>query len=268
MYKTLLGALIAALIAQSAVAQTDYYNTDAGRPVTVEDASAIERRAFEIQAAPLRLERARPGVYTWALEPELAYGILPRTQIELGLPIALVDAGIAGRRSGIAGIELSALYNLNLETSIPALAVAADVLLPAGELGPDRAYVSVRGIATRTLSWARFHANVGYTLGASPDATSDEMVELPRWLAGIAVDRAFPLRSTLITAELLARQPIREDEDVEWSIGAGIRRQLTVHWALDGGIGRRLTGESGAWYATVGTAFAFGLPWRGRVGSG
>ena len=250
------------LLPAAASAQTDYYNTDAGRPVTVEDASAIERRAFEIQAAPLRLERARPGVYSWALEPELAYGILPRTQIELGLPLALIDAGIAGRRSGIAGVEVSALHNLNLETSIPALAIAGDVLLPAGELGPDRAYVSVRGIATRTLSWARFHANVGYTFGESPDATSDEMVELPRWLAGIAVDRTFPLRSTLITAELVARQPIREDEDVEWSIGAGVRRQLTVHWALDGGVGRRLTGESSAWYATVGTAFAFGLPWK------
>ncbi len=257
----LLGALFAPLAARPASSQTDYYNTDAGRPVTVEDASPVERRAFEIQAAPLRLERARPGVYRWALEPELAYGILPRTQVEVGLPFAFVDAGIAGRRSGLAGVDLSVLHNLNLETSIPALAVAADLLFPAGELGPDRAYVSVRGIATRTLSWARFHANVGYTFGESPDAASDEIIEVPRWLAGVAVDRAFPLRSTLITAELLARQPIRDDEDVEWSVGGGIRRQLTVHWAVDGGVGRQLTGSSGAWYATVGTAFAFGLPW-------
>ena len=257
----LLGALFASLAAPPALSQTDYYNTDAGRPVTVEDASPVERRAFEIQAAPLRLERARPGVYTWTFEPELAYGILPRTQLEVGLPVAFVDAGIAGRRSGLTGIDLSVLHNLNLETSIPALAIAADVLLPAGNLGPDRAYASVRGIATRTLSWARFHANVGYTFGESPNAASNEMIEVPRWLAGVAIDRAFPLRSTLVTAELLARQPIHDDEDVEWSVGGGIRRQLTVHWAVDGGVGRQLTGSSGTWYATFGTAFAFGLPW-------
>ena len=48
-----------------AVAQTDYYNTDAGRPLQIEDAYAVERRALEIQAAPLRLERNRRGVYSW-----------------------------------------------------------------------------------------------------------------------------------------------------------------------------------------------------------
>jgi hypothetical protein len=258
-----LGALMAQINVRDATAQTDYYNTDAGRPVTIEDASPIERRAFEIQAAPLRLERTRSGVYTWGLEPELAYGILPRTQVELGLPLALIDAGIGGRTSGLAGVELSVLHNFNLETSIPALALAADVLLPAGTLGPERAYASVRGIATRTFSWARFHANAGYTFGEAPAATSDEMVEVPRWLAGVAVDRAFPLRSTLITAELVARQPIHDDEDVEWSIGAGVRRQLSVRWAVDAGVGRRLTGAAGTWYATVGTAFAFGMPWTG-----
>jgi outer membrane putative beta-barrel porin/alpha-amylase len=260
----LLGALLAPLVARSAAAQTDYYNTDAGRPVTIEDASPVERRAFEIQAAPLRLERARPGVYTWGLEPELAYGILPRTQVEVGLPLALIDRGIAGRTSGLAGVDLSILHNFNLETAIPALAIAADVLLPVGGLGPDRAYASVKGIATRTLPQARFHVNAGYTFGDEPNPTSGAAVELSRWLAGLAVDRAFPLRSTLITAEVVARQPIHDDEAVEWSVGTGVRRQLTSRWAIDGGVGRRLTGATEAWYATVGTAYAFGLPWRPR----
>jgi hypothetical protein len=262
----LLGALLAPLITRSAAAQTDYYNTDAGRPVTIEDAAPLERRAFEVQAAPLRLERARPGVYAWGLEPELAFGILPRTQIEVGFPLALIDAGVGGRKSGLAGAELSVLHNLNVETAIPALAVTADVLLPVGRLGPDHAYASVKGIATRTLPWARFHVNAGYTFGDEPTPTSDAAVEVARWLAGVAVDRAFPLRSTLIIAELVARQPIHVDEGVEWSAGAGVRRQLTSRWAIDGGVGRRLTGAAGAWYATVGTAVAFGLPWN--VGGG
>src|SRR5688500_7867010 len=62
-------ALLLGAAATSATAQTDYYNTDAGRPMQIEDAHAVERRAFEIQAAPFRLERSRGGAYHWGLEP-------------------------------------------------------------------------------------------------------------------------------------------------------------------------------------------------------
>jgi hypothetical protein len=78
----------------------------------------------------------------------------------------------------------------------------------------------------------------------------------------MAVDRVFPLRSALITAELFAREPLRADGEVEWSTSAGVRYQLNPRWALDGGVGRRLTGDDRAWYVTFGSAYAFGLPWR------
>lgn len=258
----LLGALLAQLFPRPAAAQTDYYNTDAGRPITIEDASPVERRAFEIQAAPLRLERTRPGFYAWGLDPELAYGVLPRTHVEIGFPLALVDVAGPGRTSGLAGVDLSLFHNLNVETSIPALALATDVLLPIGRLAPDQTYVSVKGIATRTYPWARFHVNAAYAFGDDPDSgASETAIEVSRWMAGLAVDRTFPLRSSLITAEVIARRPIGAAEAVEWSVGAGFRRQLGIRWAVDGGIGRRLTGDAGGWYATAGSAFAFGLPW-------
>ena len=246
-----------------AAAQTDYYNTDAGRPVRIEDAYPIERRAFEIQAAPLRLERAR-GVYHWGIEPELAFGILPRTQVEVGFPFAYVDRGLAGRTSGLAGVEVSALYNLNAETAIPALGVAASALLPAGALAADHAYLSAKAIVTRTLGWARFHVNGEYTFGSRAEGRGESAGagELSRWMAGIATDRTIPLRSMLLTAEVFAREPLAESGDVEWNAGAGVRYQLTPRWALDGGAGRRLTGDDRAWYVTFGGAFALGVPWR------
>ena len=74
------------LAAAPASVQTDYFNTDAGRPLTIEDAYATERYAFELQLAPLKLERSRGGMYTWTVEPEIAYGILPHTHVEIGLP--------------------------------------------------------------------------------------------------------------------------------------------------------------------------------------
>jgi hypothetical protein len=82
--------------------------------------------------------------------------------------------------------------------------------------------------------------------------------ETDRWLAGLALDRAFPLSAMLLIADVYARQPINEQADVEWHTGAGIRYQLSPRLALDAGIGRRLTGDS-SWYVTFGSAYAFGL---------
>lgn len=247
-------------------AQTDYYNTDAGRPLRIEDAYPVERRAFEIQAAPLRLERSREGIYNWGIEPELAFGILPRTQFEIGFPFAYVDAGVGGRTAGLAGIEFSALYNLNAETEIPALALATSVILPIGGLAPDDPYFSVKGIATRTLTWMRFHLNGEYTFGPAQEqrGAGGGEAELSRWMAGVAGDRTFPLQSMLLTAEVFASEPLRDDEDLEWSAGGGIRYQLSPRLNLDAGIDRRLTGEDRGRYATFGTAYALGLPWRQR----
>src|SRR5688500_2517379 len=245
-------------------AQTDYNNTDAGRPLRIEDAASVERRAFEIQAAPLRLERSRAGAYHWGLEPEIAYGILPRTSVEVGVPFAFIDHG-GERTSGLSGIHLSAFHNLNTETSIPALALSGAVLLPVGALAAEETYASVKGILTRTFTWARFHVNGEYTFGArldAADAATAGAAELSSWVGGIAVDRTFPLRAMLVSAEVYAREPIHTGEELEWNSGVGIRYQLDPRFNIDGGFGRRLTGDDRGWYVTFGTAYAVGLPWH------
>lgn len=254
--------VLAAAVARPAAAQTDYYNTDRGRPVLVEDAYPTEYRAVEIKAAPVRLERAA-GVYVWGIEPELAAGILPRTQLEIGAPLAFVDARSARRTSGLTGLEASLLYNLNVETRLPALALSADALFPVGSLAVERTFVSAKAIATKTLRWARFHANAQYTFGDAPDApAAPGTVELSRWLAGAAVDHAFPLRALLLTAEVYARQPIDAGEAIDWNAGAGTRYQVSPRWAVDFGVGRRIGGDVGSWHLTFGTAYALGFPWR------
>ena len=260
----LLAPVILCAFASPLAAQTDYYNTDAGRPLRIEDATAIERRAFEIQAAPVRLERSASGAYHWGIEPEIAYGILPRTNIELGVPFAFIDHG-GDRASGLSGIHLSAFHNLNVETSIPALALSASVLLPVGALAPDEPYTSVKGLMTRTFTWARFHVNGEYTIGSrldADDADNPGAAELSSWAGGLAVDRAFPLRAMLVGAEVYVREPLHADEALEWNTGVGIRYQLDPRFNIDGGVGRRLTGPDRGWYITFGTAYAVGLPWR------
>ncbi|MEO6528808.1 MAG: transporter [Gemmatimonadaceae bacterium] len=250
------------IVTRPLAAQTDYYNTDRGRPVQIEDAYTTERHAFELKLAPVRLERAKGGRYNWGVEPEIAYGILPRTHVELGVPVAYADLGEAGHRAGIAGVDLSVMHNLNVESrSLPALGIRADVLAPVGNLGPDRGAVSLTGMATRTYSWMRFHVNGQYTFGAEPDAASgtSTAVERSRWLAGIAADKTFPLSSVLLTGELFVQQPLASSAPIEYTVGTGVRYQWSPTLALDAGLGRRLTGDDKAWYVTFGTAYAFAL---------
>src|SRR5688572_10242042 len=112
--------------ASALTAQTDYYNTSAGRPLRIEDALTVEYRAVELNLAPLRWEHASKAPRRWSVEPEVAVGILPRTQLQIGVPLSLVDRPPTSAR-GMSGLEIAVMHSLNAETSIPALAVAADV---------------------------------------------------------------------------------------------------------------------------------------------
>lgn len=236
-------------------AQTDYYNLDRGRPLRVEDALAIERHAIEWQLAPVRLSGARGAGSTLELEPELAWGVLPRTQVELGLPMARF------RRSsreviGGAGLDLAVLHALNTEsTTLPALAIAAHALLPVGPLGPSRTVTSFTAIATRTMSAGRLHLNASVTPGQF--STDDRVGEGSRWEVGVAADRAFVFRSTLVGVELVARRPLAHD-DVAWSAATGVRYQVGPRLALDAGVGRDLS-RDGEWSVTFGSAVSLSL---------
>ena len=107
-----------------------------------------------------------------------------------------------------------------METAaLPALAVALESVLPVGSQAPDEPYASLKAIATRTFGFARFHLNGRWTWGADPEdvADIDDVEELSRWGAGLAVDRTFPLRSALLIAAATVEQPLDSDEDLVWS---------------------------------------------------
>lgn len=256
-----------ALVSGTANAQTDYFNTDRGRPLHVQDAVAIERYAFELQAAPIRMSRLTGARGVWSVEPELAYGILARTQLEIGAPVFVTEGFGIGPRSGIGALHVSVLHALNTETlGFPALAVTAAAAIPAGTFGPRRAYTTLGLIATRTMPFGRIHLNADGTLGSDIAPDDDRLAgprsvgleDVSRWMAGVAVDRTLPVRSMLLGAEIVARQPIVAGADREWQAAAGIRWQLAPQWALDAGLGRSL-GDDAEWSITLGAARSFGL---------
>lgn len=254
--------LALAFVSTTAQAQTDYYNTDRGRPLAVEDASVIERHAFELQAAPLRVERPARGVTHWGLAPELAWGILPRTQVELAVPFAMEEDATSGRTLvALAGVEVEALHQLNVESmTLPSFAIGAGVHLRAGPLAPRRAVTTLRALATRTLPWGRVHLNGAWSPGDALAPDDPSAGDANRWFAGLAADHAFVFRSLLVGAEVTARQSLIDDGMTEWRAGAGIRRQLSPRFAIDAGLDRRISRGGPAWGFTMGGAYAFALP--------
>ncbi|MGQ0650505.1 MAG: hypothetical protein ACT4P7_23445 [Gemmatimonadaceae bacterium] len=237
------------LAARLAAAQTDYYNLDAGRPLRVQDALVIERHAFEWQMAPLLATGAPGRGFTLTVEPEVAWGILPRTQVEVGLPLVLEPD------PGAAGIDVSVLHALNAETiTWPALAVSLVALLPAGPHGPSRTFTEVGVIATRTTSAGRVHVNASVTPGAVSGRIAED---LARWRVGLAGDRTWALRAVLFGAEVFVEEPLGGGGAV-WSSAVGMRYQVGPRSALDVGLGRRLE-TGGEWFVTMGSALSFGL---------
>lgn len=250
-----------------ASAQTDYFNTDRGRPFHVQDATAIERLAFELQLAPAHWSRGRSGRDVWSVEPELAYGILPRTQVGVGVELSHVPAVNGLRQINATALHVGALHALNVESlTLPAVAVNAALDVPFGTFSNRRAFPTVGVVVTRTWSLGRIHANADVGLAAeepaSPDVCGPQDPLAPhdqsRWLVGVAVDRALALRSMLIGAEVTARRPLLSGSEVEWSAAGGVRWQLGPRLSLNAGVGRSF-GFAREWSITFGAARSLGF---------
>jgi hypothetical protein len=155
-----LGAIVL-LATRVAAAQSGYYNLDSGRPTRIEDAVATPRGELEMQLLPLRVEWVGDGTQRLRFEPKLAYGVLPLTEIELRIPLVDVRAPTSGSAIGIASAGLGALHAFNAETSWPALALAAEVVLPVGSLSAPTPSYSVKALMSKTFPFARFELNVG-----------------------------------------------------------------------------------------------------------
>jgi hypothetical protein len=248
-------AVGAAVTGRPLAAQIDYRNLDQGRPVRTEDAYPVERYAFEFQL-PYEYANELGDGQRHLLAPELTYGLLPNTMVGVQLPVAALDEG--GRTDwGVAGLRLFGFYNLNTEgTTLPALALRADVALPIGALAGDAARVALTGIATRSWGRTRAHLNGAIGLGADDSAAVEGV---PDWAASVAVDRTFLRRSLLVIGELGARQAA-SGAPTEVSLALGGRLQLTPTVVLDAGLERRLTSQAGDDLGlTIGLSHAFAL---------
>jgi len=145
-------------LARQAQAQAEYRNLDAGLPVRIEDANVTERYALDLDLANLRFDALSGGRKRLQLEPELTYGILPRTEMWLRATTYHREREITPR-TGIAGVGIGGMYQLALETlHLPAAAIASEVFIPTGPNAVPASY-SVKTAFTRSFTPGRIHFN-------------------------------------------------------------------------------------------------------------
>jgi len=251
-----------ALAAPRASAQIDYRNLDDERPVTTEDAYPIERYGFEL-LAPYHFEAEHGGPDFHVVAPELEYGLLANAQVGVKALLAASD-GPTDTDWGLAGIRAFGLYNFNTESGgLPALAVRADAVIPAGNLAGDAFGLTLKGIATRSWGRTRGHLNAGLRLGTDDGLGLVDMP--PRWFVSAAMDRTFIRRSLLGVAEVLTRRPV-DGSPMEVSLAIGVRWQWLPTLVLDAGATRRLGSHGPDVGLTIGLSHAFAL--RGLMPGG
>jgi hypothetical protein len=142
-----------------------YYNLDAGRPGRIEDATPTERHELEIQLLSLRFEQFAAGTRRWRTDAKVAYGVAPFTEVELRVPVVVVDPSAAGAATsvGVSGLAIGVLHALTIETgAIPALAVAGELSLPVGGLAAPVGSWSAKLLGSKSFPLARLQVNVGY----------------------------------------------------------------------------------------------------------
>ena len=154
-----------------AEAQSSYRNLDGGHPVRVEDAVVTERYALDVDLFNLRYDELSDLRTRLLWEPELSYGILPRTEIWVRLPVFYRER-TSVPRGGLAGLGAGAMYQFNLESQLlPAAAISTEFFKPAGPNAPPMSY-SLRALLTRSFAPGRIHLNASIASYAVTPAPS------------------------------------------------------------------------------------------------
>lgn len=142
----------------NARAQASYRNLDAGFPVRVEDATVTERYALDLDFLNFRFDALSDSRTRFQYEPQISYGMLPRTEVWARLPSYYRERTVTPR-SGIAGFGIGAMYQLTLETlHVPALALATELFQPIGRDALPSSY-SLKALLTRSFAPGRIHLN-------------------------------------------------------------------------------------------------------------
>jgi hypothetical protein len=234
----------------------DHDNLDPNRPIQMEDAYAIPKGEIGVESG-IRFNDRRAGRTRFVFQPQIIYGALENTQIEIQSDVFSDPSSLVGpSKSG--DLHLGVLYNFNTEIlTLPAFAmrVEADVPIGINSHGLD---AQLTGILTRSFGRLRFHLNAGYTSVGS--AQGMERNGQYRVIAAVSYPIGYPhrFRETLIV-DMYTRQSDLVGQRNNTGVEVGLRHQLSSRVVLDSGVGTEFYGpaDQAAVTGTVGISVGF-----------
>jgi hypothetical protein len=151
----------------------------AGRPLTTDDAWTVEKGVFQLE---MGLDVARQDNHDKEYTPSLtlAYGLLDRMDLGIGIGYLFVRPEEGDNESGFGDTQLKLKYRLVDEKEwLPALTVAGKLKIPTASdkkgLGTGEADFGINAIATKNITKRLvLHANLGYTF-IGEDGANNEM---------------------------------------------------------------------------------------------
>ena len=150
--------IVFSVVSTPLAGQVEYRNLDGGRPVRVEDSAPTERNGLDVDLTTLRFDRLSNDRVRAQLEPRIAYGLFPNTEVSLRLPFFFRES-TQRPRSGLAGVGIGAMRQLRIESlRLPAIAVSGDAFIPTGPLAA-RTAMSGKVLLTKTSHFGRLHLN-------------------------------------------------------------------------------------------------------------
>ena len=138
--------------------------------------------------------------------------------------------------------------------------VPPGTVLPPGCIPPPPPDVPCDRVPTAGLSFACLPGS-GATLRANAPSTQRALADTtgklsgPRFMAGIGIDHAIALSSTLLLADFVVERFVDLYDKHDYTAEVGIRQQLTPQFVLDIGVGRRFGGTIGSTSVTLGVAY-------------
>jgi hypothetical protein len=94
------------------------------------------------------------------------------------------------------------------------------------------------------------------TTDASSAAVPGEVVRRSHWLIGVAGDKALPLRSTLLVADVFVEHFDGLRRSFDWTAEFGVRRQVSPRLVVDATVGRHYYGSELSSFIKFGTSFS------------
>ena len=242
---------------------------------------------IELRVPILRVDPGVAGSRAETGVGGLAVGLLRALTIETGaLPAVAVAADWLAPVGGLAASTSSYSGGLFLTKTFPGMRVHLNAaagtwstrapkpigptpcptttpppgtVLPPGCTPPPPPDVPCDRIPTAGLSFACLPSSAAAVRGdasSTVGAASDTMkLSGPRFMAGIGVDHAFALSSTLLIADFVVERFVDLYDKPDFTAEVGVRQQVTPQIVLDLGVGRRFGGTIRSTSVTLGLSY-------------